>query len=720
MSNYFKDWKAKKAQEYKLDLGTYFKFDAPTNPKNLHYFLAEELLIPHVNSSDAQRDQMFASHFTQDVHLVHNEYPKVNTNFENQVGEYSISYKKADDDFRILAKLQKNALNYDLIIQYTKSKVYDVIHFRKAEHITEEYGYGKIDCLKDKSTGDVVHQGDYIYKTSNYDEEGNFGYGVNLKAAFLCWKGLTYEDAVVISKSAAEKLKSYKVEESLVSINTNDILLNLYDNGEYGIYHSFPHVGEQTLPTILVASRREENSKLLYNFQYDKMSKIEPNDDVTYTNGGVVADLDIYCNTPIDVLKQKNNEFIQEVVGVLEEQNKYYKNCAEELEKILPVATEKDSISVMSPEEKAAYYAERKEYGFNWTRPKPKQLLDIEYTEEFGYFWKQVHEYLDNRIQWRNKGKTFQNFKMKFTILKENKLTVGAKISGRYGNKGIVSLIEHDENMPVSEDGTTRAEILLNSLGVLNRMNPAQLIEQHINFMSDHVVREMKKAQTVDEKLDIYLSYIKYLDKEQYNFIDSELIMMNRSQKEELASEIEKEGIYVHQAPFFNNASFDTFKQIKNEHPEWCSRYKCVGIEKPIVIGDIYFIRLKHESSNKASFVSSASTNSKNQPSKTNQKKVHKTLFANTPIRLGEMEVDNLLLCKSGEAVEKILKSYSTSKEDREKLINDLLTSSNPFNIKIDINNEHSINRKILEKYLSVLELSLEDSPKNNDSENKK
>ena len=237
--------------------------------------------------------------------------------------------------------------------------------------------------------------------------------------------------AVVISKSAAEKLKSYKVEESMISINTNDILLNIYDKDNTGTYHSFPHVGEHTLNNVLVASRREENSKLLYNFQYNKMTKIEPSDDVTYTNGGMVTDIDIYCNTPIDVLKSKKNEFVQEVVSVLEEQNKYYKTCAEELEKILPVATEKDSTSVMTPEEKVAYYAERKEYGFNWTRPKPKQLLDIEYTEEFGYFWKQVHDYLDNRIQWRNRGKTFQNFKIKFTILKENPLQVGSKITGR-------------------------------------------------------------------------------------------------------------------------------------------------------------------------------------------------------------------------------------------------------------------------------------------------
>lgn len=204
------------------------------------------------------------------------------------------------------------------------------------------------------------------------------------------------------------------------------------------------------------------------------------------------------------------------------------------------------------------------------------------------------------------------------------------------GNKGVVSLIEHDEEMPLAEDGT-RVEVLLNSLGVLNRMNPAQIIEQHINFMSDHVVKEMKKLKSTNEKIDLYLTYLKYLNKAQASFIESELILLDLDKRTTFIEEVEKNGIFVHQPPFFKNTSFDTFKQIYQEHPEWCKRYKCNGIEKPLVIGDIYFIRLKHESSNKASFVSAASTNTKNQPAKTNSKKSHKTLFADTPIRLGEI-----------------------------------------------------------------------------------
>lgn len=79
------------------------------------------------------------------------------------------------------------------------------------------------------------------------------------------------------------------------------------------------------------------------------------------------------------------------------------------------------------------------------------------------------------------------------------------------------------------------------------------------------------------------------------------------------------------------------------------------------------------------------------------------------------METENLLLSKNGKVLEKMLKSYSTSKVDRENLIKQLLTSPDPFNIDVELDGSTSINRKILEKYLSVLELSLEDSDKQND-----
>ena len=94
------------------------------------------------------------------------------------------------------------------------------------------------------------------------------------------------------------------------------------------------------------------------------------------------------------------------------------------------------------------------------------------YTNELAYMWKYSHEYINELIQWRFEGKSFDSFKIRFTILKENPLTVGAKLTGRYGNKGVVSIIAPDDEMPITVDGK-RADVCLNPLGVLNRLNLA-------------------------------------------------------------------------------------------------------------------------------------------------------------------------------------------------------------------------------------------------------
>lgn len=167
---------------------SYFKFHKNKNAKNNpHYFLVEELLVPRASNADTQRLNMFSNHINQHVHLKTPEIPKVFTNFEDQIGEYSIAYKKAKEDFTVIKKIVKNQYNYDLIVKYKKSKVYDIIHFREARNITEDYGYKLNDCIPDIQEGDSVKEGDYIYKSDNYDDDGNYRYGVNLKAVYMPW-----------------------------------------------------------------------------------------------------------------------------------------------------------------------------------------------------------------------------------------------------------------------------------------------------------------------------------------------------------------------------------------------------------------------------------------------------------------------------------------------------------------------------------------------------
>lgn len=360
---------------------------------------------------------MFANHINQFVHLKTPEYPRVFTNFENQVGEYSVAYKKASETFDVVAKIIKNEYNHDLIVRY-KTGVYDILHFNHAKNITEDYGYRINDCIPDVEAGDTIYKGDFIYKSDNYDEDGNFSIGVNLKALYIPWKNLTYEDGVVISESAAEKLKSFKVEQTTFSVNTNDILLNLY--GDDSVYKSFPKVGDYINSKILVASRRRDKRTALYELQGSRMKDVDPaNDEIIYTGGGKVVDIDIFSNKSLEELRKREDVFNKEILTIAENNMRYWKEMAEELEKIVPcrVLTEKE------------FKEERSEFGHVAKHPIERSKNPNKVTDELLYYWKLSHEYIDDRIQWRSDGKSFDNFKMKFTILKENPVTVGVKLT---------------------------------------------------------------------------------------------------------------------------------------------------------------------------------------------------------------------------------------------------------------------------------------------------
>jgi len=225
---------------------------------------------------------------------------------------------------------------------------------------------------------------------------------------------------IVISQSAADKLTSYKVEKTSFAINSNDVLLNLYGNDEK--YKSIPRVGDHIDTKTLTAIRRRNKFSVLYDFQNHRMREIDPvTDDVIYTSGGTVVDINIFNNITLADMKKRTDEFNGEVIEVLEDQYRYWREIAEALEEIIPCRqlTEKEEAD------------ERAEYGHVVKHAVLRENNPNKYTDEIGYYWKISHENIDDKIQWRYDGKSFENFKIEFTILKENPLTPGCKLTGR-------------------------------------------------------------------------------------------------------------------------------------------------------------------------------------------------------------------------------------------------------------------------------------------------
>jgi DNA-directed RNA polymerase subunit beta len=110
---------------------------------------------------------------------------------------------------------------------------------------------------------------------------------------------------------------------------------------------------------------------------------------------------------------------------------------------------------------------------------------------------------------------------VKVYIAIKRKLQVGDKMAGRHGNKGVVSRILPEEDMPYMDDGRP-VEIVLNPLGVPSRMNVGQILEIHLGWAAKGIgwkIEEMLQKHTSEENLKKYLKDV-YGDKEVWKFID--------------------------------------------------------------------------------------------------------------------------------------------------------------------------------------------------------
>jgi len=347
----------------------------------------------------SNRINMFTNHIRQAIVLKEPEFPRVFTNFENQVGKYSSAYKKADRNWEVIKKIEKNEKNILYVLKDKNSEYYHIETIENAERTTEKYGYKMENKIEDKSEGDDIEKDDLIYRSTSYDDDLNFMYGTNLKALYIPWKNLTFEDAICISESAKEKLTSYRVDEITININTNDILINLYgDNNEY---KSFPDIGE-SFNKFLCARRRIDYDSILTDLKTTQLNNINYSTDTVFYSDGEVIDISVYSNA--DTEKLEKHQFNQQLVKYIKSDEEHYQEVYDCLSEIVE-GNDKEN-----------------------------------YSDDLAYQYKRAEEITDDEIVWRNNGKEFSNVIVKFKILKTLELNVGSKLSGRSGMNMLISL----------------------------------------------------------------------------------------------------------------------------------------------------------------------------------------------------------------------------------------------------------------------------------------
>lgn len=592
-----------------------------------HYFLGEDLLTPNVNKCDGSRVNMFISHTAQFLTLNNAELPKVFTRFENQVGKYSegMGYTKMKEDVTYLGQVDFNENDKYFFFLYPDESV-DVYHYTSTSRLTENYGYKNVFKLRDDlSVGETVEAGTLVARNNMYDDDLNMRYGVNLKAIFLAKDGLTFEDGIILSESGAKKFEHSSVTEAVITLNNNDVLVNWYGNNQR--YQPFPMIGESVKGKILAARRRINYSSILNDFR-ENSNTIEST-DTCFFHDGVVENIEIFSNfadkdleysfnAPIKALLEHNREKYAEIVSMIEDI-------------------------------KSSGYRLR---------------------DDCGYLFQKAKDF-NSGIKFSQERSEFEGAIIRFTIRKDHPIYDGSKITGRYGNKGVISKIIPDADMPRTLDGEV-PDVVLNPLGVAGRMNIGQLFEHELNFIANQVI---KSAGDEDDLLvRAVLEFFDILNPTQATFLRHYLT--GGEGQAEFCQEVRESGLLIHQPPFFGNATPEILGTLYRHFG--VEKVKFEGISTPLVFGDLYFMQLKHEPESKFSARSAGQVSLLNVPFKSNEQYKKGTATQNTsPIRFGEQETFNLLLLSNGpersKPIVNFFRHYSSHNTERKNTITKLL-----------------------------------------------
>ncbi len=468
-------------------------------------------LIPFLEHDDANRALMGSNMMRQAVPLLNAESPIVGTGIEGFVAR----------DSRVLINAEGNG-----VVEYVDANEIRIRYSRQEEEklVSFEDDARTYNLTKFKRTNQntsinlrpIVRKGDKVKKGQVLCEgyatkQGELALGRNLMVAFMPWKGYNFEDAIVISERVVKEdiFTSVHIEEFTLEVRdtkrgieelTADIP-NISseatkDLDENGIIRIGAEVKEGDILIGKITPKGESDptpeEKLLRAIFGDKAGDVKDASlKAPPSMKGIVIEKMLFSRAIKD-RKAKNKE--KDVIKSLEDE---YASNAEALkeklvDKLMVLISGKTSQGVTNKFKEAlipkgAKFTNKMLQAIDylnvnpgkWTTDKGKNDLIKELINNYTIKYKEILGVYNRKKFVASVGDDLPNGIVqmaKVFIAKKRKLTVGDKMAGRHGNKGIVAKIVREEDMPFLEDGTP-VDIVLNPLGVPSRMNLGQIYE---------------------------------------------------------------------------------------------------------------------------------------------------------------------------------------------------------------------------------------------------
>ena len=468
-------------------------------------------LIPFLEHDDGHRALMGCNMMRQAVPLLHNDAPIVGTGLEKQVCEDSRTMITAEGD-GIIEYVDATTIR----ILYDRSEDDEFVSFEPA---LKEYRIQKfrrtnqnmvVDLRPICNKGQRVKRGDIL--TEGYaTENGELALGRNLLVAYMPWKGYNYEDAIVLSERLVR-------DDVLTSVHVDEYSLEVRETkrGVEEFTSDIPNVSEEATKDlddngiVRVGARVEPGDILIGKISPKGESDPSPEEKLLRAifgdKAGDVKDSSLRANPSLSGViidkklfsrAVKTRESKKQDKIILAKIDEEYEAKVEDLkdilvEKLLKLTKGKSSQGVKdysdaeiitkgtkftAPILKNLDYQGVQSNG--WTSDEHTNTLIQKLIMNFIRKYKQMDAELKRRKYAITIGDELPSGVIqmaKVYVAKKRKISVGDKLAGRHGNKGIVSKVVRMEDMPFLEDGRP-VDLVLNPLGVPSRMNLGHIFE---------------------------------------------------------------------------------------------------------------------------------------------------------------------------------------------------------------------------------------------------
>jgi DNA-directed RNA polymerase subunit beta len=459
-------------------------------------------LIPFLEHDDANRALMGSNMQRQAVPLLIPEPPLVSTGLEIEVARHS----------GMLVKVQEDGTVVGVDAERIKIEERDKI---VREYVLRKYhGLNERTCLNQKpvvAMGQKVKKGQIIADGAA-TKNGELALGRNVLVAFMSWEGYNFEDAIIISERLVKNdtYTSIHIEEFDIEIRetklgkeefTRDIpnvspkaLANLDEHGVVQI-GTYVRPGDILVGKVSPKSRSEltPEEKLLHAI-FGRAGEDVKNDSLEVQSGteGIVIAAHRFSRRA-HMTEDEKKELDRQKKEI---ETQYNRRIAEQFREFVKALEEVLDKKELKDPNTGKQLASDKDDRAVAEQAKVFKLdnLDIRTPESqkkaqkiHGRHWERIQFFIDEqerKLNSLNRGDELPSGvqqMVKVYVATKRVISVGDKMAGRHGNKGVISKVLPEEDMPFLEDGTP-VDILLNPLGVPSRMNVGQILETHLGY----------------------------------------------------------------------------------------------------------------------------------------------------------------------------------------------------------------------------------------------